>query len=87
VVIPWLYSGMKTAISLPDELFADADRFAAKIGISRSQLYATALAEYLARHRDGDVTAALDRVYGTPSLSDDELGAAARDSLRRAEWS
>lgn len=38
---------MKTAISLPDELFTRAERAAASRGISRSQLYATAVARYL----------------------------------------
>jgi predicted transcriptional regulator len=86
LVLPWLYSGMKTAISLPDELFADADRMAVQLGMSRSQLYATALAEYLARHRESDVTAALDRVYGHGVSSDDAHRAAAHEALRRTEW-
>jgi antitoxin MazE6 len=55
---------MKTAISLPDSLFHRADTFAERAGISRSELYATALEEFLAR-RDGDrVTAQLNAVYG-----------------------
>ena len=55
---------MKTAISLPDMLFHRADAFAERAGISRSELYATALEEYLAR-RDGDrVLARLNAVYG-----------------------
>ena len=37
---------MKTAISLPDELFAAAEKLAERLGVSRSQLYATALAEH-----------------------------------------
>ena len=57
---------MQTAITLPDDLFADADLYAEQVGMSRSQLYATALSEFLARHRDADVTAALDRVYAEP---------------------
>ena len=86
VAIPRLYSGMKTAISLPDDLFADADRFAEQVGMSRSQLYATALAEFLARHRDADVTAALDRVYAEPLTVDPSEQNAAREALRRSEW-
>lgn len=54
---------MKTAISLPDELFATADSLAKRLKISRSKLYATALAEYVAKHRDEDVTARLNAVY------------------------
>ncbi|MDZ7631520.1 MAG: hypothetical protein U5K74_09270 [Gemmatimonadaceae bacterium] len=40
---------MKTAISLPDALFDEADAVAYRLGVSRSQLYATALAEYIAK--------------------------------------
>lgn len=55
---------MKTAISLPDELFDAADDLARRLGLSRSALYARALREYLARHRDRRVTERLDQVYG-----------------------
>ena len=55
---------MKTAISLPDKLFQEADAFASRTGMSRSELYATAVAEYLARRSDAVVTARLDLVYG-----------------------
>ena len=55
---------MKTAISLPDKLFQEADEFARQAGVSRSELYATAIAEYLLRRNEAVVTARLDRVYG-----------------------
>lgn len=82
-----LYYGMKTAISLPDELFDEADEVAARIGMSRSQLYATALAEYLAKLRTGSVTARLNAVHAsTPHPHDGGLRAAARRTVSRAEW-
>ena len=60
-----LYSApVKTAISIPDELFAAGDRFAAQRGMSRSELYATALEHFLAGADDDDVTAALFRAIG-----------------------
>lgn len=78
---------MKTAISLPDELYEEADAVADRIGVSRSQLYATALAEYLARLRSEDVTAQLNVVYAEePDTRDGALRAAARKSVRRAAW-
>jgi len=43
---------MKTAISIPDPLFDAAEDVADRLGVSRSQLYAKALAEYVAKHRD-----------------------------------
>ena len=54
---------MKTAISLPDKLFASTDALAKRFGVSRSQLIATALAEFVAKHRGRDVTRRLDAVY------------------------
>lgn len=54
---------MKTAISIPDPLFEAADRLAHRLGVSRSELYAKAMAAYLERHRQDGITAALDRVY------------------------
>jgi metal-responsive CopG/Arc/MetJ family transcriptional regulator len=54
---------MNTAISLPNELFEQADALAERLGLSRSALYATAVAEFVAKHRGGDVTARLDAVY------------------------
>ncbi|HET9767756.1 MAG TPA: hypothetical protein VFS60_12955 [Thermoanaerobaculia bacterium] len=55
---------MKTTISLPDRLSEAANRLATKLGISRSQLYARAVSEYVARHRHSDVTERLNIVYG-----------------------
>jgi metal-responsive CopG/Arc/MetJ family transcriptional regulator len=54
---------MKTAISLPDKLFESTDALARRLGLSRSQLVATALAEFLAKHRGREVTRRLDAVY------------------------
>lgn len=54
---------MKTAISIPDALFAEADELARLQGISRSELYQRAVAAYLEREGQRAVTDALDRVY------------------------
>ena len=58
---------MKTAISLPDEIFSAADQLAGRLGVSRSELYATAVAEFLAKHTDSEVTARLNQVYAEES--------------------
>jgi len=78
---------MKTAISIPDALFESADALADEMGLSRSELYARAVTEYLARHRHADVTAKLNAVYAdnTGKLDPTIRGAQAR-SVRRAEW-
>jgi metal-responsive CopG/Arc/MetJ family transcriptional regulator len=78
---------MKTAISLPDDLFESADALAKRLGVSRSELYATAVAEFLAKHQDAKVTDRLDEVYGQqPSRLERPLRRTQRRSLRSTEW-
>ncbi|WP_000844759.1 ribbon-helix-helix domain-containing protein, partial [Leptospira interrogans] len=47
---------MKTAISIPDELFRAAEKIAKKLGIPRSQLFAKALEEFIQSHSKESVT-------------------------------
>jgi hypothetical protein len=56
---------MKVAISLPDELFLAAETLGRRLRLSRSRLYATALAECLGKHRGKQVTDRLDAVYAS----------------------
>lgn len=56
---------MKTAVSLPDELFGEADKLAKRLHLSRSALFAAALGEFVARHGADRITEQLDRVYGS----------------------
>ena len=51
---------MKTAISIPDEVFEQAEIMAKTRRKSRSQLYSEALKEYLARHSENEITRAFD---------------------------
>lgn len=78
---------MKTAVSLPDEVFRAAERQARRAKKSRSQLYAEALAEYLARHAPDEVTDAMNRVVEElKETRDPFVTAAARRILERSEW-
>jgi metal-responsive CopG/Arc/MetJ family transcriptional regulator len=78
---------MKTAISLPDDLFASADELAERLGVSRSELYADAVAEYLAKHRGQDVTARLNEVYADETSGrDPALRSAQARSIGSSEW-
>ena len=72
---------MKTAISLPDDLFASADSLAQRLGMSRSALIAAALAEYIGKHRASKVTERLDAVY---RAEDGGLETPLRGAQRRA---
>jgi metal-responsive CopG/Arc/MetJ family transcriptional regulator len=56
---------MKTAISIPDEVFVAAEGLAERLGVSRSQLYSSAVAQFIAAHRSNGVTARLNAVYET----------------------
>jgi metal-responsive CopG/Arc/MetJ family transcriptional regulator len=78
---------MKTAISIPDPLFASADSLARKLGVSRSRLYATALAEYLAKHQAAKVTERLNAVYSAQRSDLHEgWGRAQRRAVAKDEW-
>lgn len=78
---------MKTAISLPDELFAAADAFADRTGRSRSQLYADALREYLARYDEDRITRDLDAFAAEVDTTLPSLAAeATRRLLASEEW-
>jgi len=78
---------MKTAISLPDELFKSANVLAQRMGVSRSQLFATAVAEFVAKHQSRKVTERLDRVYGAEQDNlDPALRLAQSKSLGDDTW-
>jgi predicted transcriptional regulator len=78
--------GMKTAISIPDDLFADAERLARELKKSRSRLYGDALREYLARHSSESITETLNRVCGEALPGSEFAGAVARRTLERSDW-
>jgi len=77
---------MKTAISIPDEVFAEAERLARRLKKSRSELYSHALREYVARHSPEYVTETLDRICGESPPEKDFARAAASRTLRRSRW-
>ncbi len=78
---------MKTAVSIPDELFRKADELARRQGKSRSQVYQEALAEYVLRRDPGTVTQAMDEVLeDVESAPDGWLAEAGRRALERSEW-
>ena len=78
---------MKTAVSLPNPLFEAADQLAKRLGVSRSELYARAIEEYLKSRRSEGVTEALNRVYREePSSLDLVIAAIQAASLPRDEW-
>jgi metal-responsive CopG/Arc/MetJ family transcriptional regulator len=78
---------MKTAVSIPDDVFQEAERLARHLKKSRSQLYSHALREYVARHSEDDVTEAINKVCDEVGAEGDAFAlAAGRRTLKRTEW-
>ena len=78
---------MKTAISIPDEVFDVAEKLARRQGVSRSRLFSDALREYVARHAPDEITDAMNRVVADIGDSDaDFAAAAARRVLTDEQW-
>lgn len=88
-ITPVILHQVKTAVSIPDRIFEEAERLAKERGLSRSELYARAVAEYVKHQRHAGVREQLDAVYeAAPETSAldpliDRLQAA---SLPKEEW-
>jgi metal-responsive CopG/Arc/MetJ family transcriptional regulator len=79
--------GMKTAVSIPNELFDMAERLAKRAGKSRSRLFSDALREYVARRSPDKITEAMDQALAEIGDSTDPfVAAASRRRLERSEW-
>jgi metal-responsive CopG/Arc/MetJ family transcriptional regulator len=78
---------MKTAVSIPDEVFEGAELLARRTKRSRSRLFSDALKEYLARHSPDKITEAMDKACSEVGPGEDAfVSSAARRVLERSEW-
>jgi metal-responsive CopG/Arc/MetJ family transcriptional regulator len=78
---------MKTAVSIPDDVFEKVERLARRGKRSRSEVFSAALREYVARHSPDEVTEAINRVCDQVGDQNDEFRAeAARRILEKTEW-
>lgn len=80
---------MKTAISIPDDIFEEAERTAKKLGVSRSELYAKAVRDFVERYRCEGITQKLNEVYADDDASselDHHLLALQARSLKKEKW-
>jgi len=85
VILP----AMKTAVSIPDRVFQSAEKLAARLGVSRSQLYARALASLVEQHREDVITSKLNEIYGQDgedSSLEKELNVLQARSIPREKW-
>ena len=81
-------ASLKTAVSLPEDVFAQGEVLAKRLGLKRSELYAKALSEFLARHSKDEITARLNEIYLTePSALAPGLARLQADSLENEDWS
>jgi metal-responsive CopG/Arc/MetJ family transcriptional regulator len=78
---------MRTAVSIPDDLYQAAERLARRTKKSRSRLFSDALREYLAHHAPEEVTEAMNRACAEAGEAKDAfVSSAARRILKRSEW-
>jgi predicted transcriptional regulator len=78
---------MKTAVSIPDDVFEKVERFARRARRSRSEVFSAALREYMARHAPDEVTDAINRAVDDMGDQKDKFVAtAARRVLEKTEW-
>ena len=78
---------MKTAISIPDKLFAAADQYAKNHGFSRSNLYSKAIAQFLEHHPADHITNQLNKVYkGKKSKLNSIVASLQFHSIEKEEW-
>ncbi len=78
---------MKTAISIPDPIFISAENLAERLGMSRSELYANAVNEFIHEHKRDKIVSALNKVYSKEaSLLDPKLGEMQFASLEDEQW-
>lgn len=78
---------MKTAVSIPDDVFTKAEQLARRTKKSRSKLFSDALKEYVARHAPDEVTEAMNQACDQVGEDASEfVVSASRRVLRRSEW-
>ena len=78
---------MKTAVSIPDDIFEKAERLARRMNKSRSELFGNALSEYIARHAPDHVTEAMNQVCAEIGSEPDAfVSAASRRILESSDW-
>ena len=78
---------MKTAVSIPDPVFEEAEQLAKRLKTSRSEIYARALAQFIGEHAPDRVREALNAVVEAVGAgSDDFVKQASRQAFERAEW-
>ena len=77
---------MKTAISIDDKVFQDAEFAAKALGMSRSSLYSAAVKEFIEHHLPENITENYNSVFSRNTNDDEELMKISMESLSQVEW-
>jgi len=77
---------MKVAVSIPDQVFEEAEQVAKRRRVSRSRVYAEALEEFVKKHRGKSVREALDVVYARKSSGTDQVLTELQARALREKW-
>ena len=78
---------LKTAISIPENIFLQADETAKVLGLNRSRLYTAAIAEFLEKHREDIIKAKLNEIYASDNSQVDPIfNKAQMMGLAKEDW-
>ena len=88
LVIPYvILILMKTAISINDDVFLEAEQTAHQLGLSRSKLYSMAILEFVQNHNPETITAKLNEIYSrNDSRLDDDIVQSNYNLLAQEDW-
>ena len=79
--------GMKVAVSIPDDVFAEAEALAKRMKSSRSEIYSRALGEFIGHHAPDRVTDLMNEVVDVIGDDPDAFAVeAARRVLKKVDW-
>jgi len=78
---------MKTAVSINDDVYEEAELTASQLGMSRSRLYTLAVKEYVQTHKPDAITSKLNEIYSKiDSRLDDDIAQVNYDLISKVEW-
>ena len=86
-ITAFILKSMKTAISIPDSLFEEAEALASDLGMSRSELFTNAIASFIESQKYRSVTAQLNAVYATENaVLDNDIAKMQYESIGHEDW-
>ena len=78
---------MKTAISIEDDVFLEAETTAKEMGLSRSKFYSRAVLEFIQNHKPDAITSRYNKIYSeNKNQIEDDLAQANFDLFNKEEW-